>query len=247
MFPIICEFVGTFMLTLLGNGVNANVGLNKSGFKGGGPIVVSIAWGFAIMIPAFIFGPFSGGHLNPALTIGFAVGGLFPWASVPGYIIAQFAGAFCGAALVSVLFHEQFKATEDQDAKLGVFATSPAVRNIPLNILSEATGTFILMFGILGISTAAGFAPAPGAGLAVGMNNLYIFGLIVAVAQSFGGLTGFAINPARDWGPRLAHTLMPIPGKGSSHWGDYALVPFVGPVLGAVVAVLLYQGIFALA
>lgn len=247
MFPYICEFVGTFLLLLLGNGVCANVNLTKSGFKGGGLGIITCAWGLAVMLPAFVFGAYSGAHFNPALTIGLAVGGLFPWDMVPGYCIAQFLGGFCGGALVSILFHEQFAATEDQATKLGVFCTAPAVRNLPLNFLSEFVGTFVLLFTILGISSAAGLNPAPGKGLAVGLSNLYVFGIIVSIGQSFGGLTGYAINPARDWGPRLAHTIMPIPGKGSSHWGDYAIIPLIGPICGAIAGVLFYQFVFSFA
>ncbi len=247
MFPYICEFVGTFLLLLLGNAVVANVVLKKSNFQGGGLCMITCAWGLAVMIPAYIFGAYSGAHFNPALTIGLAVGGLFPWSMVPGYVIAQMAGGFCGGALVSIMFHDQFAATEDQATKLGVFCTSPAVRNVPLNFLSEFVGTFVLLFAILGISTAAGLHPAPNAGLATGMSNLYVFGIIVSIGQSFGGLTGYAINPARDWGPRLAHTVMPIPSKGSSHWKDYAIIPLAGPICGAIVGVLFYQFIFSFA
>ena len=248
MFLYICEFVGTFILILLGNGVVANVTLNKSNFKGGGLCMITCAWGLAVMIPVYIFGPFSGGHFNPAVTIGLAVGGLFPWSMVPGYLIAQFSGAFVGAALVSILFRDQFNATEgDPNAKLGIFCTQPAVRNIPLNSLSEFVGTFVLLFSIMGISNAAGLHPAQGMGLAVGMGNLYIFGIIVAVGQSLGGLTGYAINPARDWGPRLAYTVMPIHGKGCAHWADYALVPMIAPILGGSFGVLLYELIFSMA
>lgn len=247
MFPYICEFVGTFLLLLLGNGVVANVVLKKSNFQGGGLCMITCAWGLAVMIPAYIFGAYSGAHFNPALTIGLAVGGLFPWDMVPGYVIAQMAGGFCGGALVSIMFHDQFAATEDQAAKLGVFCTAPAVRNLPLNFLSEFVGTFVLLFAILGISTAAGLHPAPNAGLAIGMSNLYVFGIIVSIGQSFGGLTGYAINPARDWGPRLAHTVMPIPGKGSSHWKDYAIIPLAGPICGAIAGVLFYQFVFSFA
>lgn len=247
MFPYICEFVGTFLLLLLGNGVVANVALNKSNFKGGGLTMITCAWGLAVMIPAYIFGVHSGAHFNPALTIALAVGGLFPWDMVPGYCVAQFLGAFCGGALVSIMFHDQFAATEDPATKLGVFCTAPAVRNLPLNFLSEFVGAFVLLFAIMGIATSAGIKPTPGAELAVGINNLYVLGIIVAIGQSFGGLTGYAINPARDWGPRFAHTVMPIPGKGTSHWGDYAIIPMVGPICGAIVGVLFYQFIFSFA
>ena len=239
MFPYICEFVGTFLLILLGNGVVANVLLNKSNFKGAGLLMITVAWGLAVMIPVYIFGGYSGAHFNPALTIGLAVGNMFPWEMVPGYIVAQMAGAFCGATVVFIMFYDQFAATEDTGTKLGVFCTAPAIANPMRNLFCEIVATFVLLFSILGISVTDK--------LAVGINNLYIFGIIVVIGQSFGGLTGYAINPARDWGPRLVHTIMPIPHKGSSHWSDYALIPLVGPIIGASLGVLAYQYIFALA
>ena len=235
MTAYIAEFVGTAMLILLGCGVVANVNLNKSGMKGGGSIQITIAWGLAVLVPAFIFGEASGASFNPALTIALAAEGSFPWAQVPGYIIAQFAGAFVGACLVYVLFKDQFDATENPGSKLGVFATGPSVPNLPLNILSEAVGTFVLVFAIKGIGNVTG--------LAVGVDKLFVFGIIVSVGMSLGGLTGYAINPARDLGPRLAHALLPIKGKGSSNWG-YGIVTLVGPILGALAAVGLYNLIF---
>lgn len=235
MTAYIAEFVGTAILILLGCGVVANVNLNKSGMKGGGSIQITIAWGLAVLVPAFIFGEASGASFNPALTIALAAEGSFPWAQVPGYIIAQFAGAFVGACLVYVLFKDQFDATENPGSKLGVFATGPSVPNLPLNILSEAVGTFVLVFAIKGIGNVTG--------LAVGVDKLFVFGIIVSIGMSLGGLTGYAINPARDLGPRLAHTLLPIKGKGSSNWG-YGIVTLVGPILGALAAVGLYNLIF---
>lgn len=235
MTAYIAEFVGTAILILLGCGVVANVNLNKSGMKGGGSIQITIAWGLAVLVPAFIFGEASGASFNPALTIALAAEGSFPWAQVPGYIIAQFAGAFVGACLVYVLFKDQFDATENPGSKLGVFATGPSVPNLPLNILSEAVGTFVLVFAIKGIGNVTG--------LAVGVDKLFVFGIIVSVGMSLGGLTGYAINPARDLGPRLAHALLPIKGKGSSNWG-YGIVTLVGPILGALAAVGLYNLIF---
>lgn len=235
MLPYIAEFVGTAMLILLGDGVVANVTLNKSGMKGAGSIQITLAWGLAVMVPAFIFGAASGAHFNPALTIALAVDGSFDWAMVPGYIIAQFAGAFLGACMVYVLFKEQFDATESPATKLGVFSTGPSVPNMPLNILSEAIGTFVLVFAIKGIAQVQDCAP--------GLSNFLVFGIIVSIGMSLGGLTGYAINPARDLGPRIAHTILPIKGKGDSNWG-YAPVVIVGPIVGAIAAVLLYGAIF---
>ena len=234
MLPYIAEFLGTMMLILLGDGVVANVTLNKSGMKGAGSIQITLAWGLAVMIPAFIFGAASGASFNPALTLALAIDGSFAWNLVPGYIIAQFAGAFVGAVLVYILFKGQFDATEDPGTKLGVFSTGPSVPNKPLNILSEAIGTFVLVFAIKGI----GNLPE----VAGGFDKFLVFGIIVSIGMSLGGLTGYAINPARDIGPRIAHALLPIKGKGSSNW-SYAVVTLVGPVLGAIAAVLLYGAI----
>lgn len=229
MLPYIAEFLGTMILILLGDGVVANVTLNKSGMKGAGSIQITFAWGLAVMLPAFIFGAASGAHFNPALTIALAADGSMSWSLVPGYIIAQFAGAFVGAILVYILFKGQFDETEDPGTKLGVFSTGPSIPNMPLNILSEAIGTFVLVFAIKGVPAEA---PA-------GVSNLLVMGIIVSIGMSLGGLTGYAINPARDLGPRLAHTVLPIKGKGSSNWG-YGIVTLVGPIIGALAAVGLY-------
>jgi len=229
MLPYIAEFLGTMILILLGDGVVANVTLNKSGMKGAGSIQITFAWGLAVMLPAFIFGAASGAHFNPALTIALAADGSMSWSLVPGYIIAQFAGAFVGAILVYILFKGQFDETDDPGTKLGVFSTGPSIPNMPLNILSEAIGTFVLVFAIKGVPAEA---PA-------GVSNLLVMGIIVSIGMSLGGLTGYAINPARDLGPRLAHTVLPIKGKGSSNWG-YGIVTLVGPIIGALAAVGLY-------
>ena len=229
MLPYLAEFIGTMILILLGDGVVANVTLNKSGMKGAGSIQITFAWGLAVMLPAFIFGVASGAHFNPALTLALAVDGSFAWSMVPGYIVAQFAGAFIGAVLVYLLFKAQFDATEDAGTKLGVFSTSPSVPNRILNLLSEIVGTFVLVFAIKGIP----------AGVPVGVNNLLVFGIIVSIGMSLGGLTGYAINPARDLGPRLAHAVLPIRHKGSSNWG-YGVITLFGPVIGALLAVGLY-------
>lgn len=235
MLPYIGEFLGTMMLILLGCGVCCNVNLDKSGMKGGGTVQITLAWGLAVLVPAFIFGEASGASFNPALTIALAVDGSFDWAMVPGYIIAQVAGAFVGAILVYILFKEQFDATEDQGTKLGVFATGPSVPNTALNFLSEAIGTFVLVFAIKGIGNVTG--------IATGVDKLFVFGIIVSIGMSLGGLTGYAINPARDLGPRLAHAILPIKDKGSSNFGYGLIVPIFGPIVGAIVAVLLYGAI----
>ena len=197
MLPYIAEFLGTMLLIILGDGVVANVTLNKSGMKGAGSIQITLAWGL-----------------------------------VPGYIAAQFAGAIVGAVIVYLMFKDQFDATEDPGTKLGVFSTGPSIPNLPRNIFCEAVATFVLVFAIKGLPAAA---PA-------GVGNLLVFGIIVSIGMSLGGLTGYALNPARDIGPRIAHAFLPIKGKGSSNWG-YAIVPLVGPIIGAIVAVLLYAAI----
>lgn len=228
------EFIGTAILITLGNGAVANVNLSKSGMKGGGSIQITIAWGFAVMIPAFIFGEYSGAIFNPALTLALAVDGSLAWSSVPSYMAAQFLGAFVGSCVVWVMFMDHFNATEDPNTIFGCFSTSPTIRNIPRNIFCEAVGAFMLVFAIKGIGQVE---------VASGLNMVYLFGIITSIGMSFGGLTGYAINPARDIGPRLAHQLLPIKNKGSSHW-DYAAVPVLGPVIGSLAAVLLYGLMF---
>lgn len=232
MLPYIAEFIGTMLLILLGDGVVANVTLNKSGMKGAGSIQITFAWGLAVMLPAFIFGAASGAHFNPAVTIALALDGTLAWGLVPGYIIAQFAGAFVGACLVYIMFKDHFDATEDPGTKLGVFSTGASIPNKGRNLICEAIATFVLVFAIKGMGQVAGLNGAQG--------NFLVFGVIVSIGMSLGGLTGYALNPARDIGPRIAHALLPIKGKGSSHW-DYAIVPLLGPILGGIIAVLLYQ------
>ena len=232
MLPYIAEFLGTLILVLLGDGVVANVNLNRSGMKGGGSIQITIAWGLAVMVPAFIFGAASGAHFNPAVTLALAIDGSLKWALVPGYILAQMLGAILGAMLVYVMFKDQFDATEDPGTKLGVFATGPAIPNLPRNTFCEAVATFVLVFAIKGMGNVEGINGAQG--------NLLVFGITTSIGMSLGGLTGYALNPARDLGPRIAHALLPIKGKGDSNWG-YAWVPVVGPIIGAVLAALVFM------
>lgn len=234
MLIFIAELIGTMILIILGDGVVANVTLNKSGMKGAGSIQITFAWGLAVLLPAFIFGAASGAHFNPALTLALAIEGSVAWSAVPTYVAGQFAGAFLGAVIVYILFKGQFDATEDANTKLGVFSTSPSVPNTVLNIISEALGTFILVFAIKGIGNVPNLAP--------GVDKLLVFGIIVSIGMSLGGLTGYAINPARDLGPRIAHAILPIKGKRDSNWG-YAWIPVVGPIIGAIAAVLTYSAI----
>lgn len=233
MLVFLAEFIGTFLLILIGDGVVANVCLDKSGMKGAGSIQITFAWGFAVMIPAFIFGAASGAHFNPALTIALAAEGSLAWSLVPVYIAGQMLGAFCGACLVYAMFKDQFDATESGAGKLGVFCTAPTVPNTVRNLLSEIVETFILVFAIKGIGNVAGVST-------VGLNNIFVMVVIVSIGMSFGGLTGYALNPARDFGPRLAHAVLPIKNKGDSNFG-YAWIPIVGPIIGALLGVALYN------
>lgn len=226
------ELFGTLILILFGAGVVANVSLRDSKAKDGGWIVVTAAWGFGVAVAAYITGWVSGAHLNPALTIGLAAIGDFEWALVPGYIVAQILGAMAGAALVFLAFRDHFNITDDPDAKLGIFCTAPAIRNTASNLITEIIGTAILVIGILGITNPNNEMGALGT-LLVGI-------LVWAIGLSLGGPTGYAINPARDLGPRIAHALLPIKGKRDGDWG-YAWIPVVGPIIGGVIGAFVYK------
>lgn len=235
----IFEFVGTLVLILLGDGVVAGVTLNKTKGQGAGWVVITLAWGFAVMCGVFIAGPITGAHLNPAVTLGLAIAGKFAWSEVLGYIIAQLLGGFCGALLVYLFYKDHFDATEDKDTKLGVFCTIPAIRNNWRNFFCEAVATWLLVFVVLAFGT-------PGETPQVGMGSLGAFPvamLIMAIGMSLGSTTGYAINPARDLAPRIAHAILPIKGKGKSGW-DYSWVPVAGPVVGAAVAALTFMLLF---
>lgn len=231
---LLAEFFGTMLLIILGDGVCAAVSLNKSKSQASGWIVIASGWAMAVMIPAFMFGGMSGAHFNPALTISLAVVGKFAWADVPGYIIAQFLGAIVGAALVWLAYLKHWEVTEDKPTKLGIFCTGPAIRSYPANFLTEAIATFVLVFAILGIG---------GAKAAEGLPTFAVGGIIWGLGLSLGGPTGYAMNPARDLGPRIAHAILPIAGKGDSDWG-YSWVPVLGPVVGAIIAALLWVAVF---
>lgn len=234
MLPYLAEFLGTAFLIILGDGVVANVCLNKTGMKGAGSIQITFAWGLAVLLPAFVFGAASGAHFNPALTIALAAAGSFAWSMVPGYIVAQILGGILGGCIVYLLFKDHFDATDNPDTILGCFSTGPSIRNIPRNFLSEVVGTFVLVFMIMGIANVKGAAT-------VGLNYLLVFGIIVSIGMSLGGLTGYAINPARDLGPRIAHAILPIKNKGSSKWDYGLIVPTFGPIVGALLAALLFK------
>jgi glycerol uptake facilitator protein len=225
---LLFEFIGTAVLILLGDGVVANVVLKGTKGYGGGWALISIAWGLAVFVGAYISGPYSGAHLNPAVTIGLALAGKFT-GNILGYIVAQMLGGIVGAMLVYVFYKPHFDVESNKDTKLGVFCTIPAIRNYFYNFLSELIGTFLLVFGILyAVKEGTGFdGPFP-----VGL-------LIIVIGMSLGGTTGYAINPARDLGPRIAHFILPIKGKRDSDWA-YSWVPVFGPTVGAVLAALFY-------
>lgn len=224
------EFLGTLVLVLLGDGVCACMGLNKSKGQGGGWIVITLAWGLAVMAGVFIAHD-SGAHLNPAVSIGLAIAGMFPWSSVVPYIIAQMIGGFIGAILVWIVYKDHFDATDDPEGKLGTFCTMPAIENKPLNFLQEAICTFLLVLLIICIGHYSDVAN-------MGANGAWpVTMVIVSLGMSLGGVTGYAMNPARDLSPRLAHAILPIKGKRDSGWG-YSWVPVFGPIFGAAVAAL---------
>ena len=241
---MIAEIFGTALLILLGDGVVAGVLLAKSKSNSAGWIVITAAWAFSVFVGVVVAGPISGAHLNPAVTIGLAVNGSIGWDAVPQYLIAEFIGAFIGAILVTVHYWDHFKATEDQGLKLAVFATGPNIRNYPLNFISEVIGTFVLVFVILCFGTngsADGVTLAKGGMAALGALPVAL--LVFVIGMSLGGTTGYAINPARDLGPRIIHAILPIPGKGGSDWG-YSWVPVAGPIVGGILAALIYQGVW---
>lgn len=233
------EFIGTAVLVLMGDGVVAGTTLKQTKGYNAGWGVITFAWGFAVMCGAFIASPYSGAHLNPALSIGMAIAGVFPWSEVPAYIVAQLLGGFVGAVLVYLFYKDHYDVTDDPDTKLGTFCTMPAIMNKPRNLFCELVGTFILVFVILCLALE-GNVPQVGMG-AIGVFPVTC--LIMAIGMSLGSTTGYAINPARDLPPRLAHYLLPIKGKRDSGWG-YSWVPVVGPIIGSCLAAVCYLLIF---
>ncbi|WP_446897270.1 MIP/aquaporin family protein [Clostridium sp. LBM24168] len=231
---LIAEFIGTMILIYLGDGVCANCTLTKSKGQNAGWMVITTGWAFAVGIPAFIFGNVSGAHFNPALTIALAVIGKFPSSEVFGYICAQMLGGIAGGILVWLTYLPHWEKTEDKAAKLGIFCTSPAIRKLPFNFLTEFLGTAVLVFGILGIGVQK---VVPGFGV------FFVSLLIWSLGLSVGGPTGYAINPARDLAPRIAHAILPIAGKGDSDW-NYSWIPVFGPITGGIVGALLFVAIF---
>lgn len=240
MTAFIAEIIGTFFLILLGNGVVANVVLQHTKGNNGGWIVITTAWALAVFTGVVVAAPFSGAHLNPAVSIGLAAAGKFPWASVPEYVLAQMLGALLGSFMVWSIYRKHYGRTEDADAKRATFCTAPALRDWPTNLLSEAIGTFALIFVIFYFSDpilGQGDAQTP-----IGMGSLGavpVSLLVFVIGLSLGGTTGYAINPARDLGPRIMHALLPIKDKKGSDW-SYSWVPVLGPILGCLLAALVH-------
>jgi glycerol uptake facilitator protein len=256
MNPYLAEFVGTAILVLLGNGVVANVVLNRSKGQNSGWIVITVGWGLAVTMAVYAVGRISGAHLNPAVTIGLASIGDFAWAKAPGYIAAQLGGGIAGATLVWLAYLAHWGETADQGGKLACFSTSPAIPKKLPAFITEFIGTTMLVFGILSIGKIG--AGIPGANLeAIGQaipvslagvvatwwSPLLVGLLVLSIGVSLGGPTGYAINPVRDLGPRIAHQILPIAGKGSSNWG-YAWIPIVAPIAGGIAGALLHRALF---
>jgi glycerol uptake facilitator protein len=234
-FPImVAETIGTGLLIILGDGVVAGVLLTRSKAQNAGWIVITTGWALAVAVGVYAIGGLTGAHLNPAVTIGLASIGSTDWGLVPWYLIGEFLGAFIGAVIVWLHYLPHWSITEDPGLKLAVFSTGPAVRNMTSNLLSEIIGTFMLVFGVLAITSNE---------LGAGLAALLIGFLVWAIGLSLGGPTGYAINPARDLGPRIAHAVLPIAGKGSSDW-EYSWIPVVGPIIGGVIGALAYQALF---
>lgn len=240
----LAEIIGTMVLLILGNGVVANVLLNKSKGQNAGWMVITTGWAMAVIVAVFCVGRISGAHLNPAVTIALAVIGSFPWTQVPGYLAAQILGAFLGAGVVWLAYLPHWAETEDANLKLAVFATGPAIRHPVSNFITEVIGTAIFLFAILAIGANAQKLTTPnGIDLSVvfsqGIQPILVGFLVWSIGLSLGGPTGYAINPARDLGPRLAYAVLPIAGKGKPDWG-YFWIPVIAPIIGGIIGAGLY-------
>ena len=231
MTPFMAELVGTALLLLLGDGVVANVLLKGTKGERSGWIAIPVGWGVAVFVAVFVVAPYSGAHINPAVTLGLAVSGNFPWADVPLYLLAQFLGGAVGAFFVWLHYRDHFSHTEDANAMLGVFCTAPAIRNPLSNVVSEVIGTFVLVFAVL-------YMAKPDVGLGA-LDALPVGLVVLVIGLCLGGTTGYAINPARDLSPRIMHALLPIPGKRDSDWG-YAWIPVFACFAGGALAGVLY-------
>ena len=232
MTPFLAEIIGTALLIIFGDGVVANVLLNKSKGNNGGWIVITMGWAMGVFVAVYTVARYSGAHLNPAVTIALATAGKFDWANVPLYIGAQFLGAMLGAFIMWVAYRQHFNETKEQDLQLAVFCNAPAIRSTLNNLLTEIIGTFVLVFGVLYI-----LPPSNSLGA---LDALPVALLVLGIGLGLGGPTGYAINPARDLGPRIMHAILPIKGKGSSDWG-YSWIPVVGPVIGGLLAALCFS------
>ena len=241
MSPFLAELVGTMLLVILGDGVVANVLLTRTKGNDSGWIVITTGWALAVTFAVYCVNASSGAHLNPAVTIGLAVIGKFAWSNVAGYILAQMAGGFLGGVVVWLAYLAHWGVTEDKGAKLGVFCTAPAIRQTVPNLLTEIIGTFILVLGVLAVLSPKNLVP--NSGFDTGFAPCLVGVIVWAIGLSLGGPTGYAINPARDLGPRLAHFVLPIAGKGGSDWG-YAWIPVAGPVIGGIIGALFYKGLW---
>lgn len=240
MSPFVAELIGTFLLILLGNGVVANVVLDGTKGNNSGWIVITTAWGLAVYTGVLVAGPYSGAHLNPAVTISLAISGLFKWSLVGSYIIAQFLGAMLGNTMVWILHKDHYDITNDKNAIMATFCTAPAIRNLPINFLSEVVGTFVLLFAVFYIVSPELIIEHQKVNFGLGSLGALPVALIVwVIGLSLGGTTGYAINPARDLGPRIVHALLPIKGKRDSDW-SYSWVPIIGPLVGGALAAILY-------
>lgn len=238
MTEFLAELIGTMLVILLGNGVVANVILPGTKGNGSGWMVITTGWALAVFVGVVIAAPFSGAHLNPAVTVALAIAQKFSWAKVPLFIFAQFSGAMLGAFLVWLMYKDHLHKTGDAGLKQAIFCTSPAIRNGPSNFLSETIGTFVLIFVIFYFTNAEISKDKTPIGLG-SLGAIPVAFLVWSIGLSLGGTTGYAINPARDLGPRIVHSFLPIKDKGSSNW-EYAWVPVAGPVLGACLAAVLY-------
>jgi len=238
MTPFVAEFIGTALLILLGNGVVANVVLKGTKGNGGGWIVITTAWALAVFVGVVVSAPYSGAHLNPAVTLALAISGKFDWALVPSYMLAQMLGAMLGALLVWIKYKDHFAATEDKGLKLAAFSTGPAIRNTVSNLASEVIGSFVLLFVIFYFTSAEITDTKTPVGLG-SLGAIPVMFLVWAIGLSLGGTTGYAINPVRDLGPRIMHSILPVAGKGPSDWA-YSWIPVAGPMIGASLAACLY-------
>ncbi|MEO5646977.1 MAG: MIP/aquaporin family protein [Chitinophagaceae bacterium] len=232
MSPFLAEMLGSTFLLVLGNGVVANVVLTKTKGNNSGWIVITFGWAIAVFTGVYVASPGSGAHLNPALTIAMATFTDFPWSNVPVYLAGQFSGAMVGAVIVWLSYRQHFDETKDPDLQLAAFCNAPAIRNNFHNLISEIIGTFVLVLGVL-------FMAKPGNSLGA-LDALPVALLVLGIGLSLGGATGYAINPARDLGPRIIHAILPIKNKGNSDW-NYSWIPVVGPILGGLLAAFVFK------